>query len=62
MQLNETQIMALQTFKVKHGAKWKQKLTQIWQQGAENKEPYGATLRKLRTSLGEDGLKDVTLN
>lgn len=62
MQLNQEQLQALQTFKVKHGARWKDKLLQTWQQGSENQEPYGSTLRKMRSSLGEKGLREVAIN
>lgn len=62
MQLSTEQLMALQTFKVKHGARWKEKLLQLWQQGLEKNEPYGLTLRKMRSSLGEKGLREVALS
>ena len=62
IQLTSEQRLALDTFKVRYGARWKLRLIQVWKSGAENKEHYGKVLKQLRTSIGPGGLERVNLS
>lgn len=62
MHLTSEQRLALDTFKVRYGARWKLRLAQVWKSGAENKEHYGRVLKQLRTVVGPEGLEKINLS
>lgn len=63
-QLDETpvgpspaQLEAIETYRLQHGAKWKEKLSDAWASGRDDREPNGALLRQVRNTFGPEWLQ-----
>lgn len=55
------QLEALQAYKAKYGAHWKDALSSAWMQGADAREPNGHLLRQVRNQLGPSWLSTAAI-
>lgn len=51
-ELDDAMLSALLEWRSRTGRSWKTKLWAAWMNGADERDPRGATLRKIRNQLG----------
>jgi hypothetical protein len=51
------QLEAIENYRLKHGANWKEKLSEAWASGRDEREPKAALLRQVRNTFGPEWLQ-----
>lgn len=52
------QLEAIEAYRLKHGSNWKEKLSDAWASGRDDREPNGHLLRQVRNNFGPEWLEE----